>query len=150
MHPTMMRGQIPHHRVARWDTQEETQGRGTYLVLDEGSQGEKIEEVGEKSPDVGISVLAQTLVVEAVNLCDLPALVVSPEDGDAVAVAQLHCNKECDGLDRVVSSVDIIAHEKIVGVRGVSTDTKELREIVLYIGWRTKIRKRRQGYDIRM
>lgn len=74
---------------------------------------------------------------------------VSPEDGDAVAVAQLHCNKECDGFDRVVSSVDIITHKKIVGVGRVSTDTKEFREIVLYIRWRTNIRKRRQD-DIRM
>ena len=62
----------------------------THLGLDEGGEGEEIEEVGKVAPYVRITIFAQAFIVEAVYLRDLPAFVVSPEDGDPVAVAQLH------------------------------------------------------------
>lgn len=48
----------------------------TDLVVDQGGQREVVEQVGEEFPDVGVAVLAQTLVVEAVDLGDLSRLVV--------------------------------------------------------------------------
>jgi hypothetical protein len=83
----------------------------TDLVLDKGGEGEAVEEVGEEAPDVRIPVLTQTLVVETIDLRDLPGLVVPAEDGDAVGVAQLECHEEGDRLDRVVAAVDVVAHE---------------------------------------
>lgn len=50
---------------------------------------EVVEDVCAVPPDVGGAVLAQTLVVEAVDLCDLPALVVSPDQEHAVRVPHL-------------------------------------------------------------
>jgi CRISPR/Cas system-associated protein endoribonuclease Cas2 len=38
----------------------------TNLALDEGSQGEVIEQISEVLPDVGSTVLAQALIVESV------------------------------------------------------------------------------------
>lgn len=81
------------------------------LVVDEGGEWEVVEEVGEVLPDVGVAVLAEALVVEAVNLGDLAGLVVSTEDGDALWVADLEGNEESDGLNGVVSTVDIVACE---------------------------------------
>jgi hypothetical protein len=52
--------------------------------------------------------------------------VISPKDRDAVAVSQLHCNQEGDSLYGVITPVYIISHKKIVGIRGVSADTKKL------------------------
>jgi hypothetical protein len=69
--------------------------------------------------------------------------VISPENRYTVAVSQLHCHQEGDSLYGVVTPVYIIPHEKIVGIRGITADTKELREIVLYDELETKIRKRR-------
>jgi hypothetical protein len=68
---------------------------------------------------------------------------VSPKNRNAVAVSQLHCHQEGDSLYGVVAPVYIISHEKIVGIRGITADTKKLREIVLYDGLGRKIRKRR-------
>lgn len=79
------------------------------LVLDEGGEGEVVKEVGEGLPDVGVAVLPQALVVEAVYLCDLARLVVAAENGDARRIANLECYKEGNGLDGVVSSIDVIA-----------------------------------------
>ena len=46
--------------------------RVTYLIINESGEGEVVEKIGEKSPDVGISVFPETLVVESVDLGDLP------------------------------------------------------------------------------
>lgn len=51
-----------------------------------GGQGQVVEAVGEVLPDIGVAVLAETLVEETVNLGDLATLVVAPENGDAVGV----------------------------------------------------------------
>jgi hypothetical protein len=83
------------------------------LVVDEGGEGEVVEKVGEGFPDVGVAVLPQTLVVEAVDLGDLPRLVVAAKDGDPLSVPDFERDEERDGLDRVVPSVD-------VAVRGAS------------------------------
>ena len=44
---------------------------------------------GNLLPDVRRAVLAEALVVKAVDLCNLAALVVSTNQGDAVGVADL-------------------------------------------------------------
>ena len=90
--------------------------KSTDLVLDESSEGEIIEKIGEVPPYVGVSVLAQAFVVETVYLGDLARFVVASEDGDAIAVPQLHRDQESDGLDGVVTSVYVITHEEIVGI----------------------------------
>jgi hypothetical protein len=79
------------------------------LVVDEGGEGQVVEEVGEVLPDVGVAVLAQTLVVEAVDLSDLAGLVVATKNGDALRVSNLESDEEGDGLDGVVATVDVVA-----------------------------------------
>lgn len=58
-----------------------------HLIINEGRQGEVVEEVGEVLPHVGIAVLSQAFIVEAVHLRDLSALMVSTKDRDTIAVA---------------------------------------------------------------
>lgn len=60
-----------------------------YLFVDQGRQGKIIEEVCEVFPHVGVAVLPQALVVEAIHLCDLPALMVPPQYRDAFWVTDL-------------------------------------------------------------
>jgi hypothetical protein len=90
--------------------------RSTDLVLDECCKGEKIEEIGEVPPDVGVPVLPQALVVKTVDLSDLTRLVVASEDGYTIAISQLHRDEEGDGFDGIVSSVYVITHEEVVGI----------------------------------
>jgi hypothetical protein len=110
----------------------------TNLVVDESSERKVVEEVGEVLPDVRISILPQALVVETVNLSDLSRLVVTTEDRNAVPVPNLEGDEEGDGLDRVVSSVNVVSHEEVVRVGRVTANAEELGEIVL-----KKERKRR-------
>ena len=60
-----------------------------HLVVHQGGEGQVVEQVGEVLPHVGIAVLPQTLVVEAVHLSDLTRLVVPPQDRDALTVPHL-------------------------------------------------------------
>lgn len=81
------------------------------LVVNEGGEGEIVEEVGEGFPDVGVTVLAQALVVEAVDLGDLARLVVAPQDGNALGVSDLEGDEEGDGFDGVVAAIYVVACE---------------------------------------
>lgn len=103
----------------------------TNLVVDQSRQGQIIEQVREKLPNVGIPILSQTLVVKPIDLGDLPRLVVTPEDGHSISVTEFQGDEQGDRLDRVVASVDVITHEEIVGVGGVASDAEELGEVVL-------------------
>lgn len=107
--------------------------KDTHLVIDQSGQGEIIKQIRKELPDVGVSVLSQTLVVKTVNLGDLTRLVVSSEDGHSVPISELERDEQRDRLDRVVSSVDIVAHEQVVCVGRVASDPEQLRQIVLWV-----------------
>jgi hypothetical protein len=78
------------------------------LVLNQSGKRKIVEEIGEVLPDVRISVFTQAFVVKSVDLCDLTGFVVSTKDCDALRVTDFQSNKECDGLNRVVPTVNIV------------------------------------------
>jgi len=106
----------PHSTVHRQRRGGRKGAKYTDLVLDEGSEGEVVEQIGEVPPNISVSVLPQAFIVETVDLGDLARFVVAPEDGDSVAVPQLHRDEEGDGLDGIVPSVYVITHEEVVGI----------------------------------
>lgn len=61
--------------------------KGEDLAIYDGGEGEEVKEICIIPPHIGVSVLPQTLVVKAVNLCNLSRFVVSAKDGDSVWVA---------------------------------------------------------------
>lgn len=84
------------------------------LVVDEGCEREVIEQVGEVLPDVRVAVLAQALVVETVDLCDLSRLVVAAQDGDSLGVPNLEGDEKSHCLDRVVTSIDVVTFSTLL------------------------------------
>jgi len=81
-------------------------------------------------PDVGVAVFPQAFVVKAVDLGDLTALMVTAENGDAGFVTDFKGHEQRDGFQRVVSAIDIIAHEQIIGFRTRASNAKKFRQIV--------------------
>ena len=79
------------------------------LVVDEGSQGEVVKEIGEGFPNIRVAIFPQTFVIEAVDLCYLTGFVVAPEDGYALRIPDFESDEEGDSLNRVVASINVIA-----------------------------------------
>lgn len=94
--------------VERVNAGGETTVQTEDLAVDEGGEGKVVKEVGEVLPDIGVAVLAQALVVEAVDLGDLAGLVVATQDGDALGIADLERNKESNSLDGEVATIDVV------------------------------------------
>ena len=55
---------------------------------------------------------------------------VASQKSDSVFVPDFEGQKEQECLNAIFSSVDIIAHEDVIGVRRESTDFEEFEEIV--------------------
>jgi hypothetical protein len=60
-----------------------------HLSVDDSSQSQKIKDLAAGFPYRRVAILLLTLLVEAVNLCNLPRLVVSADEGDSVRISGL-------------------------------------------------------------
>ena len=65
----------------------------THLAVNERGKWQVVKEIGEVLPDVRVAVLAQTLIIEAVDLRDLTTLVVATQNCDAVFKTNLKTTK---------------------------------------------------------
>ena len=91
------------------DAWGETPVEAEDLVVDKGSEGKVVEKVGEVFPYVGVAILSETLIVEAIDLGDLTGFVVATEDCDSLGVSNFESNEEGDGLHGIVTSINVVA-----------------------------------------
>ncbi len=109
-----------------------------YFSFYEGSEREVVKEVCEVFPHGGISIFSETFIIEAVatrvsrclHLGDLAGLMVPTENSDTVFIADLQANQQCHSFDGVVASIDVVAHEEVVGVGRDASNLEELHEVV--------------------
>ena len=86
-----------------------------------GTDAKVVENFAAVFPGIQVTVLAYDFVVEAVSLGDSTRLVVASEEGDASWVLQLQAHQKLEGLDRVVATINEIAHEHISRVGHLSS-----------------------------
>jgi len=86
------------------------------LVVDQGGQGEVVEQVGKVFPDIGVAIFPQALIVKPVDLSNLAGFVVATENGNALGVSDFEGDEQRDGLDGVVTSIDVIACTSVRGL----------------------------------
>ena len=87
------------------------------VIIDHGCQRQVVKEVRQVLPDISIAVLSETFVVEAIDLCDLTTFMVTAENRDAFLKAYFEADEKCDGLHRVVSTIDVVTHEEVICIR---------------------------------
>lgn len=83
-------------------------------AIDNGGQGQALEDLGEHLPDrIGV-VFFMAFVVETVQFVDLAVLVIASEDGDSAFVLDFEEEDVEEGLYGVEAPVDVVPHEEIV------------------------------------
>lgn len=107
--------------VDRW---RQTPVKTKDLPGHQGGQRQVIKRVRQHTPHMCVSILAQTLIIKPVDLCDLSALMVASQDGDACWVSHFQGQQEENDFHGVVSSVDIVTHEQVIGVGQVTANAK--------------------------
>jgi hypothetical protein len=82
-------------------------------------------------PYARVSVLCLTLLIETIDLRDLPTFMVASHEGDAIRILRLQAHEEGKCFQGEVSPVDEIPQENVVDLIGHSSpDSEELQEIV--------------------
>ena len=95
-------------------------------VVHNSREAQAVKDVRAVAPHIRVAVLFEALVVEAVHLRDLPRLVVTSEQGDAVVPSSLHRDNRAHRLDGIVTSVHVIAQEEIVRLRRPAANLEQL------------------------
>ena len=117
------------HLVKGLDLRREAPVDAEYLSRDQGSQRQVVECVVEVFPGSGTAVLLDDLIVETVDGCDLPGLVVSPEQDDVLGILHLIAEQQLDGLYRVVAPVDKIPYKNILVGWQFAPHLEELKHV---------------------
>lgn len=105
-----------------------------HTTIDNRGKGEEVEHLAAGFPYATVAVFLLTFFVEAVDLGDLSALVVSTDEGDSFREFCLEAHEESECLEREVTTVYEVTEENIVcGWRGTgepAADAEEFEEVV--------------------
>ena len=55
---------------------------------------------------------------------------VTSEDRKSISESDLQTHEQCNCLNRVISSVNIISHEKVIGLRGLPADAEKFFQVM--------------------
>ena len=85
------------------------------LVVNEGRDGHAVEDILELLPDTD-RVPALAFIIESVNTVDLTALVIASQKEEVLLELGLIGKKQDNSLEGVLSSVNVVTEEQIVGL----------------------------------
>ena len=103
---------------------------GEDLLIDDGGNGQAVEAVGESLPKLDV-IPPFALIVETVDSVNRSTLVVATKDEEVFGVFDLVCEEKADSLQRLLATVDVVAKEEVVGLRGETAVFEETQEIVV-------------------
>lgn len=103
---------------------------GEDLLVDDSGDGQAVEAVGEGLPQLDV-VAALALIVEAVDSVDGGTLVVATEDEEVFGVLDLVGQEQANGLKGLLTSVDVVTEEEVVGLWGKAAVLKQTEQIVV-------------------
>ena len=65
-----------------------------YLAVYKSRERQVVEEICEEFPDVSVSIFTEAFIIETIDLCDLPTLVVTTKDCYAILKPNLNFIKK--------------------------------------------------------
>lgn len=103
---------------------------GEDLLVNDRRDREAVEAVRECLPQLDV-VTSLALVVETIDAVDRRAFVVAAQDEEVLWVLDLVREQKADGLQRLLSSINVIAEEKVVGFRRETTVFEQAQKIII-------------------
>ena len=84
------------------------------FLVDQRRDRQAIEDVAKDAPESnGVSTFA--LIVETIDSVDLGTFVISSEKEEVLRVLNLVAQKKADCFDRLLSTINIVTEEEVVG-----------------------------------
>ena len=93
-----------------------------YFPIYYSGKSQVIKYCGAVPPYVYRSILSQALIIKPVDLGDLSTFVVTSNQSYSLWISDLQSEEEQECLDGIVTSIDEVAHEKVVGLWALSSD----------------------------
>ena len=100
------------------------------FAFDNGTNAEVIENFSAILPWVGITVLSNGLIIEAIHGSDLSGLVITSEKSDMCWVLELEAKEQLECFHGVEASIDEVTHEDVACVWDLAALVEELEKIV--------------------
>lgn len=103
---------------------------GKDLLVDDGCDGQAVEAIGEGLPQLDV-VSPFALVVEAIDAVDRRALVVATQNEEVFGILDLVGEQQADGLQRLLSAIDVVSEEQIVCFRGEAAVLEQTEQVIV-------------------
>jgi hypothetical protein len=100
------------------------------LLVDQRGHWQAVEHVREDLPESD-GIPAFTLIIKPVNAVDLGALVVTTKQEEVLRVLDFVAEKETYCLDGLLSSVDVVSQEEVVGLGWEASILKNAQQIIV-------------------
>jgi uncharacterized protein YacL (UPF0231 family) len=100
------------------------------FFVDDAGDGEAVEGVGEGLPELDV-VAAFALIEETIDTVDGSALVVTSEDEEVFGELNLEGEDEADTLETLLTTIDVVTQEEVVGSGREAAIFEEAKEIVV-------------------
>jgi hypothetical protein len=100
------------------------------FILNHRCYWQIVEEVGKQLPDSRALVLPNTLVIEPIHLCDLPALMIPPCDRNSIREPDLQHDQERKAFHAVIPTIYIVTHKQIVRIRWLPSNPEKLHQVM--------------------
>ena len=80
------------------------------FVVDNGTETKVIKDLTAVAPYIRRAIFTDAFFVEAIDLGDLPALVVASNEGYSIRITYFQCQKKQESFNRVKSTIDEVAY----------------------------------------
>jgi hypothetical protein len=103
---------------------------GEDFLVDNGCNGQAIEAVGERLPQLDV-IPPLALIVKSVDTVDRGAFVVPTQDEEVLWVLDLVCQQQADGLERLLATIDVVTEEEVVRLGREAAVLEKTKQIVV-------------------
>mmetsp|Transcript_8049 Transcript_8049/g.11946 ORF Transcript_8049/g.11946 Transcript_8049/m.11946 type:complete len:247 (+) Transcript_8049:462-1202(+) len=104
--------------------------KAEYLIRNDSCHWKIVKCVRKVLPYVGVTIFSKTFIIKSIYLSNLPALMISSQNCNTMSVSHLQGHQQSHSLQTVITTIDVISHKQIVGLRDRATDPKKLCQIV--------------------